>query len=349
MSNSMHTDKSIRIRWFLLRFALVVYDILAVNFAYFLALLVRFYVGFEFSIWGARYIPAFMAFSPYYTVCCLAVFYIFGLYKSMWKYAGMNDMNRIVLTSIITGLIHVVGTLVFVMRMPITYYALGAAFQFVLIVVSRFSYRILLVEKNRFFKKKNPGTVDVMIVGKGEDCYTAIKHMQRDTGSLAHPVCVIDFGNQEPGVTMAGIPVISGIHNLPQAVRRYNVERVMLVDTSLSADLRSQVRQVCREIGVDVQNFSGYFQTVPSKIPLNFLLEYVDSPVEILLDENEASEKILLPDELDGAERYIVSSVTAHNGTVQIKLIRDLLQPNDIQADWVQSYQSENGGEISFF
>lgn len=349
MSNSVYTNKAMRIRWFLLRFALVVYDILAVNFAYFLALLVRFYVGFEFNVWGARYIPAFMEFSPWYTICCLVVFYIFGLYKSMWKYAGMNDMNRIVMTSVVTCLIHVVGTLTFVMRMPITYYALGAAFQFVLIVLSRFSYRILLIEKSRFFKKKNPGTVDVMIVGKGEDCYTAIKHLQRDEGSLAHPVCVMDFSNQEPGVTMSGVPVINGIHNLPQAVNRYNVERVMLVDTSLSGDLRSQVRQICKDIEVDVQNFSGYFQTVPSKIPLNFLMEYVNGPVEILLDENDSSDKLLRPEELDGAERYIVASVTAKDGVVQIKLIRDLLQPNDIQADWVQSYRDETGGEISFF
>ena len=78
-------------------------------------------------------------------------------------------------------------------------------------------------------------------------------------------------------------------------------------------------------------------------------MEHVDGPVEILLDENDSAEKILRPDELDGAERYIVASVTARDGVVQIKLIRDLLQPNDIQADWVQSYRDETGGDISFF
>ena len=55
------------IRWFLLRFSLVIYDIFAVNFAYYLALLVRFYVNYEFNIWAVRYVPAFFQFAPFYT------------------------------------------------------------------------------------------------------------------------------------------------------------------------------------------------------------------------------------------------------------------------------------------
>lgn len=346
MTDFQNYTRSMRIRWFLLRFGLLVYDILAVNFAYFLALLVRFYVGFEFNVWGERYIPAFMTFSPYYTVCCLVVFYALGLYKSLWKYAGMNDMNRIVMSSIITCAIHILGTLIFVMRMPITYYALGAAFQFVLIVISRFSYRILLVEKTRFFRKKNPGTVDVMIVGEGEDCRTVMRLLEQDPDSLVHPVCVVDFQNHEPGCTMAGVPVFSGIDKIPYAVNRYNVERVLLADTAMSAEHKNQIREICKQADVDVQNFSGYFQSVPSRIPLQILLEYVDGPVEVVI---EGEEKKLQLQDLDKEQRYIVSSVSAKDGVVRIKLIHDLLQPNDIQADWVQSYRNETGGDVSFF
>lgn len=349
MTNSDCNNTGLYIRWFLLRFGLVVYDILVVNLAYFLALVVRFYVNSEFSNWGIRYIPAFMEFSPYYTVCCLVVFYAFGLYKSLWKYAGMNDMNRIVLTSLVTCLIHIVGTVVFVMRMPITYYALGAAFQFVLILISRFSYRLLLVEKNRFFKKKNPGTVNVLIVGAGDACYTAVKYLERDENNLAHPTCVVDYTSREPSGTMSGVPVLGGIDKLRRAIIRYNVERVILADADMPQEIRRQVRDICKEIDVDVQKITGYFQTSPSRIPLHFLLEYVDGPVEILIDEKDSPMKKVLPEDLDNEDRYIVSSVSAKDGTVQIKLIHDLLQPNDIQADWVQSYRNETGGDISFF
>lgn len=349
MENSNCSTKVIYIRWFLIRFSLVVYDILVVNFAYFLALLVRFYVNFEFNVWAVKYIPAFMEFSPFYTVCCLIVFYVFGLYKSLWKYAGMSDMNRIVISGLITCVIHIVGTLVFVMRMPISYYILGAAFQFVLISISRFSYRLILIEKSKFSKKMKSGTVNVMVVGTGESGRTVIKHLERDENNVVHPVCMIDFNNDGVAGTMAGVPVVGGIGRIKYAVKKYKVERVILADTYMPAEIRRNVREICREINVDVQNFSGYFQTLSGRIPLRFLLEYVDGPVEIVIDENGSSHKRMKPEDVDMSEKYIVSSIAAENETVCIKLIRDVLHPNDTNAEWVRSYQQETGGDISFF
>ena len=79
------------IRWFFLRLALVVFDIFAVNFAYFSALIVRFYVASEFNEWAVRYIPAFLKFAPYYTVCCLVIFAL--LAKPMKKYFLAEDIR----------------------------------------------------------------------------------------------------------------------------------------------------------------------------------------------------------------------------------------------------------------
>lgn len=73
MEASGNQRKAMYIRWFLLRLALVVYDIVAVNFSYFIALIIRYYVNFEFNVWAERYIPAFLQFAPYYTVCCVVV------------------------------------------------------------------------------------------------------------------------------------------------------------------------------------------------------------------------------------------------------------------------------------
>lgn len=341
--------KYLYIRWFLLRLALVVYDILVVNFAYFLALLVRFYVNFEFNIWGARYIPAFMQFAPFYTVASLIVFSVAGLYKSQWKYASLNDMNRILISSVVTCVIHIVGTLVFVMRMPITYYALGAAFQFVLIAISRFSYRLILIEKSRFFKRRKPGTVNVLVVGEGESSRTVIKHLERDENSMAHPVCVIDFHDRELSGTMAGIPVMGGIEKIRQAVKEYNAERVILADTLMPAEIRQEVREICREIRVESQDFSSCFQRVPGRIPLSVLMEYTDGPVEILLEEGVSLRKLETAEAMRATEKYIVSSLNAENGVLTVRVVRDLLQPNDIKEDWVQSFRSETGEDISFF
>ena len=341
--------KYIYIRWFLLRFSLLIFDIIAVNAAYYLALLVRFYVNFEFNVWAVRYVPAFFEFAPYYTVISIVVFGLFGLYNNLWKYASLSDMNRILVASGITCVIHILGTLLFVMRMPITYYALGAAFQFVLISISRFSYRILVIERDKFSKINKHNTVNVLLVGVGESSRAVIKHLERDPDSMAKPVCMIDISNTEIKGIMAGVPVLSGVEKISDAISKYQVDRVLVADTIVPPQTRTVVKEICRDLEIPVQDFSGFFQSTPSRIPLKSLLEYVEGPVLIEIGDQpicyDSAEQAIT----DISEKYIVASVSVVSNTVCVRLIQDVLRPNDIQADWVQAYKKETGEDISFF
>lgn len=347
--DAITNKKYIYIRWFLLRLGLIVFDILAVNAAYYLALVVRFYVNFEFNVWAVKYVPAFFEFAPYYTVCSMIVFGVMGLYKSLWKYAGLNDMNRILGASAITCVLHILGTMLFVVRMPITYYVLGAAFQFVLITISRFSYRLLLIERDKFFKKSKKEAVNVMIVGTGESSRMVLKHFDRDPGSIVRPVCVIDFRNSEFQGTMAGVQVIRGIENIASAAQKYQVDRVLLADVSMPKEIREKVREICKEHDLNTQDYSEYFQSAPSRIPLRTLLEYAEGPVWIEIDGKKTQYATLEAALVAVHEKYIVATVGAHEGQLCIGLIQDVLTPNDTQVDWVRDYQTKTGEDISFF
>lgn len=349
VTNTTVNKKLLYIRWVLLRLGLVAFDIFAVNAAYYLALLVRFYVNFEFNIWAAKYVPAFLSFAPYYTVCSLVVFGFLGLYNSLWKYASLNDMNRIICASVITCAIHIVGTLLFVMRMPITYYVLGAAFQFVLIAISRFSYRLLIIERDKFFKIKKHDAVNVLIVGLGESSRTLIKHLDRNPDSMAKPVCIIDISNTKFTGTIAGVPVWGGIQRIPDAVRKYRVDRVLVADTIVLPEFRTKVKEICQNLDIPIQDFSGFFQSTPSRIPLRSLLEYVEGPMLIEIGDAQTRYNSAEQALARISEKYIISSVYTLDGTLCIRLIQDVLRPNDIQTEWVQTYQKETGEDISFF
>lgn len=351
MADLMTNRKFLYIRWFLLRFGLVVYDLLAVSFAYYLALLVRFYVNYEFNIWAVKYVPAFFQFAPYYGCCCLVVFAALGLYKSLWKYASLSDMNRILAASAITCVIQIVGTLLFVMRMPLSYYALGAAFQFVLITISRFSYRLLLIEKGRVSKlrSRRHERIRVMVVGTGESSRTVIKHLDRDMKNVLSPACVVDFEHTTLRGTMAGVPVVGGVDSLKRAVKKYRIDRVVLADSVIPEQIRKEVRQICKEIDVAVQNYSDFFQSTFSKIPLKTMLEYVDGPVVLKIGQEEFAYENPEWAALSTTEKYIISSVCAKEGVIQMELIQDVLLPNDMQEEWVEQYREETGEDISFF
>ncbi len=126
---------------------IVVLDIIAVNAGYLLALYARFY---GFTVVGKlfySYLSAFWHFAPFYTIICIIVFHFFGLYKGTWKYAGLNDLNRVIVASAVTCVVQVLGTIIFVKRMPLTYYIVGTMFQFFFVGAVRMGYRIFLMEK----------------------------------------------------------------------------------------------------------------------------------------------------------------------------------------------------------
>ena len=128
---------------------IVLLDIIAVNMSYFLALMTRFYVNHEFRPTVNYYLTDWLSFTPFYTVLAIIVFIVFKLYGGMWRYAGINDMNRIIGANLCTVIIHILGTALFVRRMPYTYYMIGGILQFLFISLIRFAYRILLVEKKK--------------------------------------------------------------------------------------------------------------------------------------------------------------------------------------------------------
>ena len=341
--------KHLYIRWVLIRLGLVLFDIFAVNFAYYFALLVRFYVNFEFSVWALKYVPAFLQFAPLYTLSCLGVFALLGLYNSLWKYASTNDVIRIIMASLITCAIQVVGSIVLVMRMPISYYGLGAAFQFVLITLSRFSYRIIMIEKSRFFKARKKGAHNALIVGTGESVRTVIKRLDRDVNSKIQPVCVMDFDDDTFRGTIAGVPVIGGFVRIRQAIKDYKVDSVILADSFAPSRLRKKISETCQETGIRVQTFSECFQGSTSKITAKTMLEHFDGAVELVVDGeirsyNSSDEAIE-----DLKKDYVVAFVRVHDGRLQAGLIQDILLQSDTQTEWIQEYQRETGEDISFF
>ena len=102
-------------------------DIIAVNASHFLALMIRFFVGGKFYT-SLRELPyIYSKFAPFYTVFCILVFFLFKLYGGMWRYAGLNDINRIAGASVVTFIFQIIGTLLFVQRMPLTFYSIGGA------------------------------------------------------------------------------------------------------------------------------------------------------------------------------------------------------------------------------
>ena len=233
---------------------IILLDIIAVNAAYFLALLLRFYVNYEFRPTVSFYLTDFTSFAPFYTVLCIIVFWLFRLYGGMWQYAGLNDMNRIIGASLTTAVIHIIGTALFIRRMPITYYIIGAILQFLFITLIRFGYRIWLVEKKKIAGSRKSGS-PAMVIGAGEAARRMV--MDLDNSDAYRPVCILDSKGGTYGRMMDGIPVYGGIDRLPNVISQYDIKHIFIADPLLQPDLKSEIEKICRDKDIELQDY-GY-------------------------------------------------------------------------------------------
>ena len=317
----------------------ILLDIFAVNFAYYLALLLRGAIDRVASPGGAglsAFMSVFYKFAPVYTVLCLVVFFLFRLYGGLWRYAGINDMNRIIGASVVTCLLQVAGTWLFFRRMPVSYYGLGAAFQFLFVSAIRFGYRIVSVEREKLAKRSVP-TMPTLIIGAGETGRRAMKHLEDHTAFK--PVVVLDKGSA--GRTLDGIPVVDG--DLAQLLTQYHVMSVCIADSALSPEARKQIRETCAEKEVELQDFTGHFANLAGAVPLTALLELARGPVTVTLD---------------GQERRFASgdeALRSITGRYDVAALDDLrLELRKPQAGaaveaWMKEYKEATGEEISFF
>lgn len=347
MSVKLKRSKWIYARWLLLRVSMVLFDIIAVNASFFLALLMRFYVANQFHFVAGKYLEAFRVFAPYYTVFCLIVFAAFKLYSAMWKYAGLNDMNRIIIANVACAGFQVLGTLMFVCRMPITYYCIGATLQFILIAGSRFSGRVISFEANKIAKARSGAHLNAMIVGAGENVRMLMN--QIDRGNVAHPVCIVNYKGNSMGNMMDGVQVVNGLERLKDALDLYKVDVVIIADSLMSEQTRKTVRETCEGADVQVQDYSGYFQLDMGNISLKTIAQYCDGEVVVVADgiskRYSDAEQALL--HTPGS--FAVESISAKNGSLVVVLKPNNYVRNDLSAAWVKAQEKATGEEISFF
>ena len=285
------------LNWIVRRILLVIYDICAVNASFFSAILVRFYFNDSFT-WLAekQYIPAWITFTPWYTLACIIIFIIFGLYRSRLRSAGYYDLSRIVLANLVCAVVQVAGSCLFVCRMPVTYYFIGAVVQLTLIILSRFSLRIL--DMFSLWSRRRRAGINTMIVGNGETAHVLRSQIEKDPDSVNRLVCF--FSDREHGITGTsdGLPVYGDINKFEEIIDRHGVRLVLLADSLLREEVRRQIREICKNLKIEVQDFSGYLQNDGGTLTLQKLIERYQGPVSVLsenvLQDFDNGEQVLM-------------------------------------------------------
>ena len=252
--------------WKLISLYLVIYDIFAVNVSYLAALFFRF--DMHISSIPPEYLHAFIKFAPIYTIFSLFVFHILRLYNSLWQFASFDELNRIIISSIFTTLFQAAFMTILMIQMPISYYVFGAFLQFAMIVGIRFSYRYIKLERNRRYNNQ-AAVHNVMIIGAGAAGKTILREMRNSQGMSGKACCVIDDNPNKWDRTMEGVPVVGGRDSIMNAVKTYNIDRIMFAIPSASTEDKRDILNICKETKCELKSLPGIYQLANGEVSLS--------------------------------------------------------------------------------
>lgn len=252
--------------WKAISIYLVVYDVIAINFAFFFGLWLRF--DLQFSKIPREYFSAFLKFAPFYTVFTILVFAFRHLYNSLWRFASFNELTRIIEATVITGTFHIIGITVFVLRMPLSYYIIGICMQFGLTTVVRFGYRFINLERTR--REKNAHIKhNVMIIGAGAAGMAVLRELRSSMELNGKACCVIDDNSNKWNRLIEGVPIVGGRDSIMQAAKQYDIDMIMFAIPSASAQEKRDILNICKETHCELKSLPGIYQMATGEVLLS--------------------------------------------------------------------------------
>ena len=227
---------------------LVTLDFGMLAFAYYLSYRLR----FDSSVFG-NYFNIFLKSLPAIIACKLGVFYLLGIYRSMWGYLSTSDVFLYLKASTIASLLSV-AAVTFIYRFQdfskgivIIDWLLATGY----LLASRGSFRLFL----ETIKRKNIKGRLTLIYGAGRGGEILLREILNNASIGIQPIGFIDDDPRKNGKKIQGYPVLGSLKDLKQICHKQNVEGVIISFHADPDDHVNALAQTCLELEIPLKSF----------------------------------------------------------------------------------------------
>lgn len=252
--------------WEVVTLLLMIYDFLAVTVAYFAALWIRFDCHFH-SI-PLNYLHAYYQSILIYAACCVLVFWILKLYRSIWRFASYSELMRTILATMITGAGYLLIMMFQVERMPVSYFLFGIVIQFCLTLGIRFSYRFVLLLRSRQ-RTESTYCKRVMLIGAGAAGQMIARDIKHAKEISEKVYCYIDDNQNKWGRYIDNVVVFGGRESILEACEKFGIEKIYVAIPSASPQNKREILQICNETDCELMNLPGMYQLYRGEVTVS--------------------------------------------------------------------------------
>ena len=296
----------------------VLHDAVSAVLAWYLAYLLR----FNFDI-PPYYQHGMVSTLGFVLPCEIVSFWLFGLYRGMWRFASLPDLKRI-LMAVGLGSLAIPTTLYMTHQMTLTPRAVLVLSPILLVFMmggSRFLYRAFKDGHLLNFRpaESNP----VIIMGAGSAASTLLRDMEGQPGWRA--VGLLDDDLHKKGRHLFGVPVLGPLCEVGVHAQNLDVSQVIIAMPSTSFSVRRRAMKLAKDVGLSVLSVPGFDDLLSGKVSISQI-----NKVE-LLDLLGRESVSLDTERLNGLLAGKVVMVTGAGGSIGSELCRQIAGFNPSQ------------------
>lgn len=277
----------------------------------------------------------------------VVIFFLFGLYRGMWRYTSRRDLWRLGRASIVSTFYYIIATIyingfqgvprsVFLMDGLLTLIMSGGLHLGIRFIYSRPSQKFNCLGPfylpNR--RRRGPTRKSILIIGAGDAGEKMCREIQDHPGFNYNLMGFLDDDRTKWGRSLHGLRVYGGVEMLPEVIEREKVDEVLIAAPSATAPQMRRILEICKSCEVRYRTLPDLGGIIGGKVSIKNLrdVKYEDllRRPPVTLDTTEISRYL----------QGIRVLVTGAGGSIGSELCRQITRLNPSELILVEASEA---------
>ena len=248
------------------RLIVFLHDTIAAAVAWIAAFLLR----FELEI-PEQYEQLMLARLPWAVAIYAALFWMLGLYRGLWRYASLPDLQRIMIAVGIGALAVPAAVVVFAgaeLGVPRSVYLLTPVLLVLVVGGSRLAYRAWREGRLLPIVSK-PAATPVLVLGAGSFGNVLLKELA--ASPQWRVVGLLDDDARKQGAEMLGVKVLGPLERVAQIAAGVGVSQAIIAMPGASHTARKRALDLCARAGISVMTVPALSDIVAGRVSVSAL------------------------------------------------------------------------------
>lgn len=195
-----------------------------------------------------------------------SLFFAFGLYRGLWRFASLTDVQHILAAVGAGGLMVVIAVVFFALGpIPRSVMVVHPLLLVLLMGGSRFVYRSW--KEHRLYGPARMRGQPVLVLGAGEAADSLLREMQRSGHWYA--VALVDDNPAKRGRRLHGLPVAGPLSNIAEIADQYGVKHVVMAMPGARPGVRRAAAEAAAVAGLTVMTMPSYDDLLAGRLSVS--------------------------------------------------------------------------------